>query len=273
MFYLSLLSIFKNESHIMKEWLEHYINEGVEHFYLIDNDSDDDYNKILDPYIKNGIVELIIDNKKHKQVQHYNKHFFEKCKESEWIIVCDFDEFIFSRNKYSSIKEYLKDVKDDVGQIYIPFKIFGSNNIINQPESVKEQFTKRTYYNNGKYHCMKNNDEILNKTIIKTKYLKSFGLHFSNINMNCKQITSDGRPKIIGDDKNYSNINEIILSNSSLHLNHYVLQSKDWFLNIKSKRGDATSEKLDSVRDIKYFNSYNLHSNKIIDEELKNKKY
>ena len=35
----------------MKEWLEHYINEGVEHFYLIDNGSDDEYMKILEKAI------------------------------------------------------------------------------------------------------------------------------------------------------------------------------------------------------------------------------
>ena len=33
-YFLSVLSVFKNESHILEEWLNHYINEGVEHFYL-----------------------------------------------------------------------------------------------------------------------------------------------------------------------------------------------------------------------------------------------
>jgi hypothetical protein len=35
--------MFKNESMIIEEWLMHYISEGVEHFYLIDNGSNDDY--------------------------------------------------------------------------------------------------------------------------------------------------------------------------------------------------------------------------------------
>jgi hypothetical protein len=34
---LSILSMFKNESMIIKDWFEHYLKEGVEHFYLIDN--------------------------------------------------------------------------------------------------------------------------------------------------------------------------------------------------------------------------------------------
>ena len=54
MYKISVLVMFKNESMIIKEWFEHYLNEGVEHFYLIDNGSTDDYYekiKIYDKYI------------------------------------------------------------------------------------------------------------------------------------------------------------------------------------------------------------------------------
>lgn len=30
---LCLVAIFKNESHLLKEWVTHYINEGVEKFF------------------------------------------------------------------------------------------------------------------------------------------------------------------------------------------------------------------------------------------------
>ena len=35
--YLSVLGIFKNEAHIFAEWIEHYLTEGVDHFFLVDN--------------------------------------------------------------------------------------------------------------------------------------------------------------------------------------------------------------------------------------------
>ena len=41
MYKLSVGTIFKNEEHIIKEWIEHYLYHGVEHFYLIDDNSDD----------------------------------------------------------------------------------------------------------------------------------------------------------------------------------------------------------------------------------------
>ena len=39
--YLSVLAIFNNEGHIFREWLDHYLAEGVDFFYLINNFSED----------------------------------------------------------------------------------------------------------------------------------------------------------------------------------------------------------------------------------------
>ena len=39
----------------IKVWLEHYINQGVDIFYLINNNSDDNPLDILQPYIDKGI--------------------------------------------------------------------------------------------------------------------------------------------------------------------------------------------------------------------------
>ena len=58
MYYLSVGAMFKNESHSMKEWLEHYILHGVDHFYLIDDGSTDSYMDILKEYIDRGLVTL-----------------------------------------------------------------------------------------------------------------------------------------------------------------------------------------------------------------------
>lgn len=52
--------MFQNEAPWLKEWITyHHKVLGVDHFYLYNNDSTDDFMKILQPYIDNGIVELI----------------------------------------------------------------------------------------------------------------------------------------------------------------------------------------------------------------------
>jgi hypothetical protein len=195
---LCIVAIFKNESHILKEWLEHYINEGVDKFFMIDNGSNDNYMNILKPYILNNKVELIIDNKKHSQKLLYNKYYLTKCKMYEWVIVVDLDEFIYARKDCKKITDYLNILDDSISQVFIPWKIFGSNGINSiydkQPTNVIKSFTKRTNYNkeaNLKGVITKNNTKYgLAKCIVKTKYLLKLNIH-SHETSNKNYITSD----------------------------------------------------------------------------------
>ena len=99
--------MFKNECHIMKEWLDHYISQGVDKFFMIDNNSTDNYFEILYHYMSNNLVDLILDSRKHSQAICYNEHFLEECKKYDWVIVCDLDEFIYARKGLKTIKEFL----------------------------------------------------------------------------------------------------------------------------------------------------------------------
>jgi len=75
-YYLSLMSMFKNEAEIMKEWLDHHLGHGVDHFYLVDDNSDDNYGEILKPYIQKKLVTMFSAPPKslqYRQVATYNK--------------------------------------------------------------------------------------------------------------------------------------------------------------------------------------------------------
>jgi len=258
MYELGLVAIFKNESVILKEWLDHYINEGVQQFYLINNGSTDNFFEIIKNY--NNIL-LINDSKKHSQTELYNKHFYNICKsECKWVLICDLDEFIYSRKQYNKISEYLNSLNESVGQVKIPWKIFGSNKIIKQPISVIDGFNKRELY--------KKNKQINCKCIIKMDNCIKFNIHEHDTIIN-NTISSDyDRYNNL---KNFCNISEDLLKNCYLHCNHYQLQSKEWFLNVKCSRGAADQEV--NVRNLDYFNSVNKNTNKIKDKELKRKVY
>ena len=49
---ISLCLIFKNEAPFLKEWLDYHLTVGVDHFYLYNNNSDDDFKKIVDYMIE-----------------------------------------------------------------------------------------------------------------------------------------------------------------------------------------------------------------------------
>ena len=264
---LCLLTMFKNESHIMKEYITHYLQQGVDHFFMIDNGSNDDYLEYLNPYINNHTVDLIVDPERNFQVNGYNMYFRDKIKQYDWVIVCDLDEFIYARKHFKTIKEYLNTIDGSISQVFIPWKMFGSNgfNTIEhqQPESVIKNFVKRQNY--------KNNEYIFHKSIVRTKYLIEFYIHYHTTENN-NYISS--HPSLLNDpfsdDLQFSKISEDILENSYLHLNHYPIQSFNWFMKIKATRGDADNISKDNVRDEKYFYGYDAVSNDIVDLELCN---
>lgn len=140
---LSIMSIFKNETMNLKLWLEHYLWQGVEHFYLIDNDSTDNPLNILQEYIDKGIVTYYFKPEKYQQTEHYryvfdNENLKEKTK---WLCICDLDEFFFgSEQKLSNALDEYQEY--DVINTHSFF--YGSDNLINHPKDIRTQIIHRT---------------------------------------------------------------------------------------------------------------------------------
>lgn len=254
---LCVVAIFKNESHILQEWINHYINEGINKFFLIDNESTDDYQNILTPYIKNEIVELIKDSTPPEQNELYNKHFLEKCREYEWVMVCDLDEFVYARNGVKTISDFLKNLNCKIQRIRIPWKIFGSSGLKTQPTSVLHNFLYRQHVNKKTYMPV--------KTIARGSLIKKLEIHdFQLLSDRIRPTTFPERHGEV-----YDEIDEDVLAKSFLHLNHYRIQSYEWFVNTKQPR--MKPEFADVLVDsIDYF--YNNDYNEMFDDELSKKK-
>ena len=261
---LCLVAIFKNEAHAIKEFVKHYMKQGVNCFCFIDNGSTDKSKKKIKimkkVYHISVEINYIFDDKKYSQTELYNKYYLDKCKKYEWVIVCDLDEFIYAKNGFKTIKQYLSSLDSDISTVKLPFKMFGSNNIIQQPDSIIQNFTKREKYNDT--------NESYAKCITRTKYLNSLDIHESHTNGN-GLIISSYKNQICSNHWGHSDINENIIKNSYLNLNHYQLQSKDWYLTIKCTRGDAVFEDSGPNRSLELFNNLDKYFNDVEDIELK----
>jgi hypothetical protein len=237
MSYLSILAIMKNEAMNLKIWIDHYIWQGVDHFYIIDNKSDDNSVQIIEDLIKDGYpITLYKLFEQHKQAEHYryvydNENLQEKTK---WLIVADLDEFFYCNN--SKISNELKNY-EDYDLITSKWRMFGSNNCIEHPKDIRTSLTKRV-------------EELhpLSKYIFQTKniYSSSLSIHYLN----------DGYTKII-------DLSEIF------KLNHYPIQSKEYFEKVKMTRGDVHYPDKNTIRDWNYFDSYNKNTD-YEDNDLKN---
>jgi len=237
-YYLSVYAIFKNESVGLKEWLTHYINEGVDHFFLIDNGSTDNYEPILDKFP--GKITLYKDAEKYKQNDHYNNYLFKHNKQSAWIILVDLDEFVYARKGFNKISDYLKTVPKNISRILLRWKMFGSNGHIEQPPSIIKGFTKRERHFSSEINC---------KAILRGNKITWLNLHNSYV---------QGETLFPEPEDFY------------LHLNHYAIQSFNWFMKVKATRGDALNSAVNNIRTEGYFRVYD--NNDVEDLELAQKR-
>jgi hypothetical protein len=92
--YLSILAIFRDEAEYLAEWIEYHLLVGVERFWLINNDSNDDGIAILRPYIASDIVRLRNITGRRQQVVAYNRIIRTLKNDTFWLAVIDIDEFL-----------------------------------------------------------------------------------------------------------------------------------------------------------------------------------
>lgn len=212
--YLSIIATFKNESMNIKEWLDHYIWQGVDHFYLINNGSDDDFNSQIQMY--KHLITLYEMPTKHSQVDHYNKVFNDMKQDSYWICVCDLDEFIFGTSE--PIVSYLLQ-KEDVTNILTPWLLFGSTDDPKHPKSIRKTFKQRqaNYHRDGK--CF-------------FKSEKTLSLHIHT---------------------HYHTDDNSITEFEKLKHFHYPIQSQEFFGKVKIPRGAADGILMDTYRNWDYF--------------------
>lgn len=93
---LALLCQFQNSAHILRSWLQHHVWQGVEHFYLIDNNSTDNSKEILQEFIENGVVTHF--TRSGKKVDNYRWAFQHIRGKTKWLAICDVNDFFYGTN-------------------------------------------------------------------------------------------------------------------------------------------------------------------------------
>lgn len=146
--------IFQNEAFYLKEWIEYHRLIGVEHFYLFDNGSTDDYMPYIAPYIHSGLVELYSypylgsNQAEYNEIQCsvYNYALQLACGKVKWLAIIDADEFIFpvqSTPLISILNDY-----EDYGGVYLNYLMFGTAHIEKMPK--KQLITETLTYSASK---------------------------------------------------------------------------------------------------------------------------
>jgi hypothetical protein len=112
---LAVVAIMKNEGAYLKEWIEYHRMAGVEKFYLYDNESTDNTKEILEPYIREGIVDYVYfpGTGMGNQVRSYADAVRRVRNSVKWLAVIDIDEFIVPVEK-NKIIDVINDLQTAV---------------------------------------------------------------------------------------------------------------------------------------------------------------
>lgn len=249
---VSICAIFKDEADYLKEWLEYHIIVGIDHFYLYNNNSSDNYMEILNSYIENGLVTLIDWPIKQGQMQAY-QHWADNYKdESKWVGFIDIDEFVVP-NENDNIYDFLRKFEDKRPVVIIYWKYFGSSGLKKRDiESlVTEDFTIGwyKYADIGKYFFNTKYDYVQNYRWNK-KMHAMWG--------QCKGVMLP--PVNVFDKVCTCGVNPVSTDIMPIQINHYLLKSYDEYITKKSIRGGGVNPL--GVHDLEYFNYHDKYSTK-----------
>jgi hypothetical protein len=217
--YIAICCVFQHEAPWLKEWLEFHLMIGVEHFYLYNNLSNDDYLSILQPYIASGIVELFeypeVGFNAKNQSRTYN-HALALAKEDgvKWLAIIDADEFI-TPNSPTALRKILKKHERYPG-IYLRWQIFGTSEVDHLEEG--ELMIEKLMYRAPKRHPANK----WGKSIVQPELTRhSLSPHV------CSYLNHE---------------KEVELSIKKLRINHYYFRTEAYLHQIKIPRLKRTAE-------------------------------
>lgn len=225
---ICITSIFQNEARFLKEWIEFHKLIGVDHFYLYNNESTDEYFEVLETYINDNLVELYdfpnLWPDTHFafgcQAYAYQHALLLAKGQTKWLAVIDVDEFIVPLDEFS-LKDTLDLYYDDFSGVCIHWQNFGTSNIdfINPQELMIENLVMKAekYSPHNSWY----------KTIFKVKDIETIGNpHYPKYRKGKYPVNTEGK----------KDFEESKVAIRHLQINHYWTRDEYHLHNVKLER-------------------------------------
>jgi hypothetical protein len=219
--YLSVTAVLKDEAPYLREWIEFHLMLGVQRFYLYDNASSDHPERVLKPYIDQGLVRLFTTNMQACQLACY----YNACRvfgnRTLWMAFIDIDEFLFPVQG-NDLKILLKDYESQRGLV-VGWVLYGTSYLKERPWGLQiENF----------YQCAEaaNPDSRCFKSIVKPQEVLVPGTPHNFLFLEGFNV-----------DENFQKVTELFGERTfnRIRINHYVTRSRrEW--EDKVARGNAT---------------------------------
>ncbi|MBR0260591.1 MAG: glycosyltransferase family 92 protein [Selenomonadaceae bacterium] len=238
MYDLAVVAIFKDEGKYLKEWLDYHLLAGVEHFYLYNNDSSDDYAQVLAPYVEKNLVTLTDFPGKLMQYTAYHDAIEKYRFDCRYMAFIDIDEFIFPKSNRAVaevVDEILSDIPNVAG-LAINWQIFGSNgqDKADYSKGVLERFTRRAFENAPFFDGNGNRSGDAHvKIIVNPRFMRYMDSPHKAVYFDGKFVVNSNGECLLTFYNDPALYDKIVV-------NHYVIKSREEFL-LKQKKGRADS--------------------------------
>lgn len=225
---LAVLAIMKNEALNVDEWIDHYIWQGADHLFIIDNGSTDDTVARIKASKHLSRITLLSRPERHRQGYHYRRVFLsERIKRRfQWLMVADADEFWFAKQAANLPDALGHFANFDV--IYARWSQFGSPGQKAHPASLRRNLVMRQAAL-GPHQAT--------KWIVRTSAIGRNALFIHKIRGACSSRT--------------------VTDTDHFQLNHYMTQSLHFWQSVKMARGDASTPTGDAVRTMDSYEEFN----------------
>lgn len=238
--YLAVCAIAKNEGPYFKEWIEWHLQQGVDKFYVYDNESTDGTRDILEPYIKKGIVEYKSWPGYRRQLAAYDDCLEHYRFAARWIAFIDLDEFIVPL-KDKSIPEFLSRF-ESFAAVEINWLVYGSNgHKTKTPGTMMERFKRHSIPGHYLNHHVKS-------IVDPRRVFNMIGCHEA-AKISGYAADSHGQPI-------KQNFRQREPQQDVIRINHYAVRSYEEFIE-KKARGRASGRQKTLADE--YFNRFDLN--------------
>lgn len=217
---LAICALFQDEAPYLKEWIEFHKLVGVQHFYLYNNVSKDDYLSVLKPYIESGEVD-VTDWPVYQQPAIYTHGINRARGEAKWLAVIDIDEFLFAVHE-DSLPKFLKNY-EEFGGIGVNWLVFGTSFIEKIPAGYPtiEKLRYRATTNEGVNKHVKSIFQPEHVTLCPSAHFMQYKPNYFQVTPSKKKFAGPWSPEV-----------EVDL----IRINHYWTRDEYYFENVKLLR-------------------------------------
>ena len=199
---LAICAVFKDEAEYLDEWVRFHRSQGVEHFFLYNNFSSDNFEQVLAPHadyvtVTNWPISFLEGGQLRAMV-----HAIERLRGTyRWLAIIDVDEFIFGTMR-RLVEELALEPYSHADQVLVNTICYGTSGISDYPPgTLLKHLTRRAplwWRRNSQRKCIVNPHAVERVTLIHEMQVREGSINVTGSGKIVSPSFSRRHPRFFG---------------------------------------------------------------------------